>query len=172
MNTKNIIFLLVFIAAACLSKAQYIAAPTLSAGYQCGNSNSALVSYTVGEMALFGKSNQQNSISNAFMQSITIVESKTEPPKPKETPPESQGECNVYPNPTKALVFISLKKTKKEAGKVRICIFDMTGRKWKESEFFTDEIITLDIASFPKGQYLIRVYQQNNTSDVYRIVKM
>ena len=89
-----------------------------------------------------------------------------------DSPPVSPGiienhfsniEFNIFPNPAKEEINISL-KTLPAKGKIIIKVFDMTGRMIKSASYKNSDLLKMNISGFENGVYIIEVFLRNNKS--------
>ncbi|MDG1790016.1 MAG: T9SS type A sorting domain-containing protein [Flavobacteriaceae bacterium] len=73
---------------------------------------------------------------------------------------------SLYPNPSNELINISLDKDRL----TKIELFDITGKLLFKKEL-NSNIYALNIANYPSGTYLVKVYNQNNASLNKKIIK-
>jgi hypothetical protein len=75
-----------------------------------------------------------------------------------------QNGCVIYPNPTRSQLFVS----HSQYDEFNITITDITGKLLKSTTIHSNEAI--DVASFPKGLYLIQV-ESNKEKNTYKFIK-
>lgn len=115
------------------------------------NANNSL-SWTIGECITETYSSANNKLTQGFQQSsynITSVEENA----------NSTLSVLVYPNP--ASNFINIKTDSPSLRKMKVELFDITG-KLIQSESFQNNV-QLNISQYSNNAYILRVYDDNNS---------
>jgi hypothetical protein len=75
----------------------------------------------------------------------------------------------IYPNPAKSNLFIAANY---DLSKSDIAIYDILGKKVnvEEINYINKSNIQLNITSFNKGIYFIKIYTENNTHSTHKII--
>ena len=84
---------------------------------------------------------------------------------------------SITPNPCQESFVVSREKsssaeftTKKEENTIRICIYDMTGRKLVD-EMLTEALTTISTHTWPAGIYFMQVWENGEMLSVEKIIK-
>jgi hypothetical protein len=123
------------------------------------NGNNKL-SYTAGELAVGAMTSEDGNIQlgNGYYPSLDLSTLNIESP-------ELKLQLKVYPNPTKALVFI----THPNSNSFGIFISDLTGKVLLQKQVGKQEPINIE--RYPPGTYLINVTTEDKKTNSYKIIK-
>lgn len=139
---KNLILIVFLLSTAIESKSQFVIGSTGGEG-NAGNMN---INYTVGESAVTTITNDSTTLTQGFHQPYFVITGIEETFLP--------GEVNVYPNPTKSILYVQFKDN--DLSNLNISIHDYAGREISNA-IVSNSVWETDLSSLPDGFYIVTV---------------
>jgi hypothetical protein len=122
------------------------------------------LSWTLGECITETFSTSGYKFTQGFQQSTYIVTSANEPTIPSVS-------IKVYPNPTSDKINISMRNERQGKLEYLIELYDLLGRKQYTGRF-TNNLIELNMLSYPAGAYLLKISNGNQALQNFKIQKI
>jgi len=124
-----------------------------------------MVEFTLGEMVI------ETFFSDHFILSQGFFQPESETVTNLSSISDYDQKIKIYPNPASKQLYVQLQF--EEVGKVKISVYDLTGKKLMTKEFPSNqELITLSMNHFQKGQYFIKVSDLNKKIEhTFKIVR-
>jgi hypothetical protein len=76
---------------------------------------------------------------------------------------------DIYPNPASDLINIKL--TGETNGKIKLEIYDMQGKRLKNSPLYSDEVNSIDIKNLKEGVYVAKIFDGKNLITTRKIIR-
>ncbi|MBY0486936.1 MAG: T9SS type A sorting domain-containing protein [Flavobacteriaceae bacterium] len=80
----------------------------------------------------------------------------------------TSNDFTLYPNRANHLIYINLNSSSESISK--ISFYDVLGKNIKEIQSNLDNIVSVDISSFPKGIYLVEITTASNLKTTKKLV--
>jgi hypothetical protein len=85
------------------------------------------------------------------------------------TSTSSQFIVDIYPNPVSEVINIRIQGD--NAGKIKIEIYDLQGKKLKISSLYSDKLNSIDVHDLDQGIYFAKIFIDNNLIAVRKIIR-
>jgi hypothetical protein len=123
------------------------------------------VSYSIGQVSQISKSNSNGLLLQGVQQPFEIFEESTLDVNNI----DNRVAIQLYPNPTKGSIHLSLSSIEKSATTYQL--FDLQGRLLKDFKITTLKT-EIDMQSYPVGTYLLKVLNSNQAFlKTFKIIK-
>lgn len=83
-------------------------------------------------------------------------------------PEFTAGNINVYPNPSKGLVYINVQNTSENLNTIQL--YDVLGKRVLTSKSLTSQQSTIDVSALAKGVYMLEITTESNLRQTKKLV--
>lgn len=125
------------------------------------NNDKANIQWTLGENAVETVRKNDIALTQGYNQPTIEV-------KALSTNDKSDFNCNVYPNPTNDYLVIDLKN--KDVANTSFELLNPDGKRILQNEL-SQTLNYLSLKNIPAGYYLLKIHDQNQKSQIFKIIK-
>ncbi|MBL4669886.1 MAG: T9SS type A sorting domain-containing protein [Flavobacteriales bacterium] len=155
---KNIL-LIILVTISIISVGQTIEREVISSNGNFYSNSAGQLSTTLGEIIISTVSSSINTLTQGFHQTqITVTNIKDH---------QTDFEMNVYPNPTSNFITIKVKELKE---KTSFSIYTVEGKMILSNSLTLLET-KLNVVTFAKGNYFLKITQDKKIIKTYKIIK-
>jgi len=155
---KNILLIILF-TISIISVGQTVEREVISSNGNFYSNSAGQLSTTLGEIIISTVSSSTNTLTQGFHQTqITVTNIKDH---------QTDFEMNVYPNPTSNFITIKVKELKE---KTSFSIYTVEGKMILSNSLTLLET-KLNVVTFAKGNYFLKITQDKKIIKTYKIIK-